>query len=161
MWIGTFVANSGYGPPRVKNVWDWPIQDSENARLAPCALPYLAIAPASIILLILLRHTLSPLYRRWSPEWTESFISEQHEQDIPSEGVKQDLQWTVILLVFSVIGFAVETVLLFLQSFELPSLVLAASWVSCLRRTWFFLSDPSRPQYVYWSSLNDQGHAQF
>ncbi|KAJ5662533.1 uncharacterized protein N7477_010149, partial [Penicillium maclennaniae] len=105
--------------------------DSNNAWLSPCALPYLAIAPAIVILLITLCYSLGPLLRRWRPEWTCPFISEKDEyQELPPEGVKQSLRWTLALLAFSVIGFSAEVVHCLPPRTELSSIVLLASWAT-------------------------------
>ncbi|KAJ6114370.1 hypothetical protein N7486_000148 [Penicillium sp. IBT 16267x] len=105
--------------------------DADNAWLSPCALPYLVIAPASIALLIALGHVTGPLFRRWSPQWTRPFISERDDQpDIPSEGPKRSLQWTVALLAFSAIGLSGEIVQCFPPNVTLSSLVLVASWAA-------------------------------
>ncbi|KAJ5549504.1 hypothetical protein N7513_006738 [Penicillium frequentans] len=105
--------------------------DADNAWLSPCALPYLVIAPASIALLIAFGHISGPFFRRWSPQWTRPFISEWDGQpDIPSEGPKRSLQWTVTLLAFSAIGLSGEIVQCFPPKVDLPSVVLVASWAA-------------------------------
>jgi hypothetical protein len=94
-------------------------------------LPYLAIAPASVILLTACRHILGSALRRWQPKWTVPFISEQDEyQGFPLEGVKHSLGWTLALLTFTGIGFSAELVYFFALNFESTDIVLLASWVS-------------------------------
>ncbi|KAJ5593900.1 uncharacterized protein N7459_000108 [Penicillium hispanicum] len=103
--------------------------DPDNAWLSPCALPYLAIAPASIILLISLHHVLGPLFRTWRPKWTLPFISEYGScQDLPLDGMKHSLQWTVFLLTFSGIGFTAEIVICFSPRIDTAALLLVTSW---------------------------------
>jgi ABC-type multidrug transport system fused ATPase/permease subunit len=94
-------------------------------------LPYLVIAPASVILLIACRHILGSVLRRWQPKWTVPFISEQDEyQGFPLEGVKHSLGWTLALLTFTGIGFFAELVHFFPPNFGISAIVLLASWVS-------------------------------
>jgi len=73
------------------------------------------------------------MLRRWRPEWIFPFISEKDEyQELPLEGMKQSLRWTLALLSFSIIGFSAEIVHCFPPRFDLPSVILVASWVSSL-----------------------------
>ncbi|KAJ5303614.1 hypothetical protein N7476_010413, partial [Penicillium atrosanguineum] len=105
--------------------------DPDNAWLSPCAFPYLVLAPASVVLLITLCYSLGPLLRRWRPRWTFPFISEKDEyQELPPEGVKQSLRWTLALFAFSAIGFSAEVVHSFPPRTELLSIVLVASWAT-------------------------------
>jgi hypothetical protein len=91
----------------------------------------LAIAPASVILLIACRQVSGSVLRRWRPKWTVPFISEQDEyQGFPLEGIKQSLGWTLALLTFTGIGFAAELVHFFPPNVDITAIVLFASWVS-------------------------------
>ncbi|CAL5874333.1 uncharacterized protein PFLUO_LOCUS8629 [Penicillium psychrofluorescens] len=104
------------------------MQDPDNARLSPCALPYLASVPAIIVLLIALTQLLGPFLHRWRPKWTVPFVSEQHElhHPLPLEGVKHTLRWAIALFVLSGIGFAAE----FFQLIEIDvsTTVLTIAW---------------------------------
>ncbi|KAJ5288870.1 hypothetical protein N7478_001900 [Penicillium angulare] len=105
--------------------------DANNAWISPCALPYLAIAPATVAVLITLGHLLRPIFRRWRPTWLHSFISEQDEQqDIPPDGAEQPLHWTVALLGCSAFGISTETLQLVPPGFDIPSLILLVSWTA-------------------------------
>ncbi|KAJ5884728.1 hypothetical protein N7495_009238 [Penicillium taxi] len=105
--------------------------DSDNAQLSPCALSYVVIAPALIILLISLCSLSNPLLQRWRPKWTYSFITEQEDcQDIPLEETKEPLHWTIALLAFSVVGLLTQVVHLLLIRFDRPAIVLLASWAA-------------------------------
>lgn len=108
------------------------MQDPDNARLSPCALPYLASVPAIIVLLIALTQLLGPFLHRWRPKWTVPFVSEQHElhHPLPLEGVKHTLRWAIALFVLSGIGFAAE----FFQLIEIDvsTTVLTIAWVRVL-----------------------------
>ena len=89
------------------------------------------IAPASVILFVALRLLSGRFLRRWQPQWTRSFISEQDEyQGLQLEGIKQSLGWTLALLTFTGIGFAAELVHFFPPNVDISAIGLAASWVS-------------------------------
>ncbi|KAJ5115673.1 hypothetical protein N7456_000021 [Penicillium angulare] len=105
--------------------------DANNAWISPCALPYLVIAPATVAVLITLGHLLRPKFRRWSPTWLHSFISEHDEQqDIPPDGAEHPLHWTVALLVCSAFGISTEILQLLPPGFDKPSLTLLVSWTA-------------------------------
>jgi hypothetical protein len=79
-------------------------------------------------------------------------MSEWDDQpDIPSEGPKRCLQWTVTLLSFSAIGLSGEIVQCFPPTVNVPSLVLVASWVRFLVNMDLGLgySPLSRQQYAF------------
>lgn len=113
------------------------MQDPDNARISPCALPFLGFAPAGIILLVVLGHLLSPSLQRWRPNWTLPFITGQDEkqdasdefQSVSTEG-KHPIRWTLALLFCSAIGFSAEVVNCLPASVDLGSIVFVASWVS-------------------------------
>ncbi|OQE18255.1 hypothetical protein PENSTE_c018G05226 [Penicillium steckii] len=105
--------------------------DSDNAWLSPCALPYIAIAPASLAVLIAIHHLLRPILHRWRPTWTLPFISEDEHQELPVEGPKyRSLQWTIVLLGFSTIGFAAELSGCLSDRFNIFDIACVASWAT-------------------------------
>lgn len=126
------VTSSGYEfmDPLASARIDWPIQDSHNAWLSPCALPYLACIPAIIILLIALSHVLGYFCQRWRPKWTVPFVSEQHDtQELPLDQPKQSLRWTISLFIFSATGLLAETVQFIPPRIDASAFVLVLSWV--------------------------------
>ncbi|EPS33175.1 hypothetical protein PDE_08137 [Penicillium oxalicum 114-2] len=103
--------------------------DHKNASLSPCVLPYLVMAPASTICLIMLGYFLEPIWRRWQPKWTRPFLSEQEEKtDIGLEHVKRPLGWTIALLVFTAIGLVAELVHLYPPHWSISASILIVSW---------------------------------
>ncbi|KAJ5138317.1 uncharacterized protein N7515_003165 [Penicillium bovifimosum] len=105
--------------------------DSHNAWLSPCVLPYLACIPAIIILLAALGHILGSYFKRWRPEWTIPFVSEQHDtQELPLDRPKQSLQWTAALLVLSATGLLAETVQFVPPRIGASAFVLIVSWAT-------------------------------
>lgn len=116
------------------------MQDPENAWVSPCALPYLAFAPAVLVLLIVLGHLLGPFFQQWRPKWTRPFLTEKDDlpdvlSDVPLEASKESILWTLTLLAFSAIGFAAEAVPLFPPHTDPVSVVFIASWV-CRHCAW-------------------------
>lgn len=94
-------------------------------------MPYIAIAPASLALLIALHHLSKPLLHRWRPKWTWAFISEDEHQELPGEGPKyRSLYWTIALLGISAIGFAAELSSCLYKRTNTFDVICLASWVS-------------------------------
>ncbi|KAJ9299237.1 hypothetical protein DTO271G3_2859 [Paecilomyces variotii] len=107
-----------------------PIWDSANARLSPCAMPYLSAVPASIILIAAIHHIGGRYFSIWRPKWTYPFIVEKIEDDhgLQAQNGPRDLGWTISLFILSVAGFLVELIQLVPPGFESSSAVILASW---------------------------------
>ncbi|KAF7715832.1 Uncharacterized protein PECH_006004 [Penicillium ucsense] len=103
--------------------------DHESAWFPPCVLPFLVIAPASLICLIACGYFLDPILRRWQPEWTRPYLTEHDEgNDILPEDTKRSLRWTLVLLVCTGIAFVAKLVHLYPPYLDVPGCVLIASW---------------------------------
>lgn len=144
------------------------MQDPDNAWLSPCALPYLVFAPAGVILIIVFGYLLGPLIERWRPSWTFPFITDQDEGlDVSDECQrdsvrrKQSIRWTLALLACSAIGSSAEVVNCFPPGIDLPSIVLAASWVSSHRLHAQDQLTQARPQQLRSLRPNGRDHVQF
>ncbi|KAI9925528.1 hypothetical protein MW887_005909 [Aspergillus wentii] len=110
----------------------YPIWDSANAQLLPCAMPYIAIIPAAVILVVGIVYVLGPLFHRWRPEWTKQFISEEPSAypELPPEKTKQRLGWIITLFALSIIGIAAEAVQLISPGLNPTSIILLSSWAA-------------------------------
>ena len=129
-----------------------PLQDPIYARFEPCFLPAIAAIPAAVSLcvvtaLLLLR--LLTLYWR-SPQWSINFIDEPKKQE--EEALSDTRKWrsslsTVLLLVFSIIGFALQLLTVFHPTFRTEMLFPAASWAAACLMTAIYRPS-STPGYL-------------
>ncbi|KAJ5744175.1 hypothetical protein N7533_009045 [Penicillium manginii] len=126
MLINVIVATSGYDLLASADT------DPDNAWLSPCALPYFAIAPASVILIIALHHLFGPLLHRWRPKWTLPFVSEDEQQEeLPQEGPKhRPLHWTITLFGFTAVGFFAEAWNCLYSRVNVFEIIYVVSWAT-------------------------------
>ncbi|RAK74498.1 putative ABC bile acid transporter [Aspergillus fijiensis CBS 313.89] len=105
--------------------WLW---DSPHARPSLCALEYLSLAPAIVILIIALSHLLSHGASIRCPKWMNTFIQEQPALiELPIERPPQRVGWVVALFAISMIGFLAELISVILGG-PLISTALPVSW---------------------------------
>jgi hypothetical protein len=118
-------------PLTYTNYW---YQDSANARLSPCARPYLSAIPAIVVIVVALNYLLGHYRPQWYPKWTKAFVSEQKAEytELPPEAPKHPSGWAISLLIFSVIGFSSEIIQLLPPGLDLSAVILLVSWVSIL-----------------------------
>ncbi|PYH41660.1 putative ABC bile acid transporter [Aspergillus saccharolyticus JOP 1030-1] len=105
--------------------WLW---DSPNARPSLCALEYLSLAPAAVILIIALNHVLShgPLTKR--PKWTIPFVQEEPASiELPIERPQQRVAWVAALFAISLVGFLADLTSVILSGSAI-SIALPVSW---------------------------------
>ena len=115
-------------------------QDSANARLSACALPYISAILAIVIALIITGQVLGYSLARWRPKWTKPFVVERAEEyhESTPEGGKQRVGWVLCLLATSLIGFAAEIVQLAHNRSDIAAMLRLFSWVcmDILLRMW-------------------------
>ncbi|KKA23808.1 Multidrug resistance-associated protein/mitoxantrone resistance protein [Rasamsonia emersonii CBS 393.64] len=110
----------------------YPIWDSANARLSPCAIPYVSAIPAVIVLIIAINYLHGHVFPRWGPQWTKPFVSEHPPEcsELPPEPAKQPKSgWAISLFVLSVVGCAAEIVQLLPPGLDFTAVTLLVSWV--------------------------------
>ncbi|RAH81802.1 hypothetical protein BO86DRAFT_313146 [Aspergillus japonicus CBS 114.51] len=105
--------------------WLW---DSPHARPSLCALEYLSLAPAIVILVIALSHLTSHGVLLRCPKWMHPFIQEQPASiELPVDRPQQRVGWVVALFAISMIGFLAELTSVILSGL-LIYIVLPVSW---------------------------------
>lgn len=111
-------------------------KDPIHARFEPCVLPFIAAIPALVSICIFIFLALANLPRGWlSPKWTRTFVEEpkEEEQELFGRRKISYSRSTVLLLVLSVIGLALQLLTIFRPTFRLQMIYPAASWAfSCL-----------------------------
>ncbi|KAF2664355.1 ABC transporter [Microthyrium microscopicum] len=105
------------------------IWDSTNAKFTECSLPYLAIGPAAIVLLLVIGFVISPYIQSFRPSWLKPFIEEYPEKDETGASKhKSTLGWTIGLALLGLSGAIAQIVLIVLSPAQLPSIIQLASW---------------------------------
>jgi hypothetical protein len=106
-------------------------QDSVNARLSDCAIPYLSIIPAIIILVIAIEAFIGRFLWRWRPKWTKPFVTEKidNTSDLPSSIYHRSWKWTTTLFILSIVAIASEAAQLVVAGPDVTATMLVFSWV--------------------------------
>lgn len=109
------------------------VQESENARFGPCAVPFIRSLPLILVIVISISWIIGPAYRSVWPSWTQPFVPEYPPEDDTSDHAKASNRrsiWALSLALISVCACVLETALLGSSTVKDHDITNLVAWVS-------------------------------